>query len=102
MTKVLFSVTRCDGPLFFDISGHAEYENPDNGNNDVCVAISAITIMLCRYMQEEYMIQPTICEDGHLRYDIEESSMRIGEVFRAAYSGLKAISELYPGTIKIY
>lgn len=102
MIKVLFSKTRIDGPLFFDIEGHADYRNAETGNNDVCVSISAIGTMLVRHMYEEYGIEPTVCVDGHLQFNIKESSIRIGEVFTAVMHGISGISEMYPGNIKLY
>lgn len=102
MTKILFDATRVDGPLFFDCDGHADYKDPDTDNNDVCVAVSAICTMLVLHMDEVYGIEPVICKDGHVRFDIAVSNLKIKEIFEAAMRGFRWISEHYPSAIKVY
>ena len=102
MIKVRFDATRVDGPLYFDCDGHADYKNPVTGNNDACVAMSAICTMLALHMDEVYGIEPVICRDGHVRFDIKSSDLKIKEVFEVAMRGIRWVSEAYPGSIKLY
>ena len=101
MTKVIFSITREDGDLYFECSGHSAYENPDTGNNDVCVAVSALCHMLVRYVAEEGY-DPKICEDGHVKIEIGHTNMKMNEVFRAAMLEFKGLTVSHPQHIKVY
>lgn len=102
MTKVLVSFTRMDGPVFFDVEGHTGYKNPKTGNNDLCVAVSAICSGLAVHLREEHGLLPDICEDGHIRYSIEASTLRIHEAFKLAENALKWLQSQYPEYIKVY
>lgn len=101
MTKVICSMVRCDGPLFFDCKDHSDYKNPDTGNNDVCVATSTLCSMLVRYIVGRGYT-PTICEDGHVRIDISQSCPYINEVFNAVMIEFKALQDEFPEHIKVY
>lgn len=101
MTKVIFSVTREDGELYFECTGHSEYESPDTGNNDVCVAVSTVCGLLVRYILKRGY-EPEICEDGHVKIVIERSSLGMNEVFRAAILEFKGLADSYPQHIKVY
>ena len=101
MTKVIFSTTRCDGPLYFECSGHSSYRNPETGNNDVCVAVSTLCSMLVRYIVRNGY-DPQICGDGHVKIEIGSSNIRINEVFEAAMLEFSMLAERFPEHIKIY
>ena len=101
MTKVICSMTRCDGPLYFECKGHSEYINEKTENNDACVAVSTLCSMLVRYALLAGH-EPQVCKDGHVRIDIEASDVRINEVFKAAMLEFSALAELFPGHIKVY
>lgn len=101
MTKVIFSVTREDRDLYFECSGHSSYENHDTGNNDVCVAVSALCHMLVRYIAEKGY-DPKICEDGHVKIEIARTDRKIDEVFRAAMLEFKGLAVSHPQHIKVY
>lgn len=95
MTRVLVSITREDGPLFFDCMGHAP-------TSDVCVAISTLCSMLVLHAVEELGIDPVIQMDGHVRISIDNSNIRTNEVFRAAERTFKWLEEEHPDDIKVY
>lgn len=101
MTKIIFSVTREDGVLYFECSGHSQYKNPETDNNDVCVAVSALCHMLVRYIAEKGY-DPKICTDGHVKIEIKQSNMKINEVFRAVMLEFKGLMDCYPDQIKVY
>lgn len=102
MTTITISFTRMDGPIFFDVEGHTGYQNPETGNNDVCVAVSAICSGLVEHLRKEHGLLPDICKDGHIRYDIEASALRIREAFKMAENSLKWLQSQHPDYIKIY
>ncbi len=101
MTKVICSITRCDGPLYFECRDHSEYKNPDTGNNDVCVAVSTLCCMLTRYVLKQGY-EPDLCGDGHVKIDIEKSNIKINEVFKAVMLEFTALSEHFPDHVKVY
>lgn len=101
MTKIVYSKTRCDGDLYFECKGHSGYKNPDTGNNDVCVMVSALCSMLVRYIDSKGY-EPKICEDGHIKIEIEHSDMYINEVFDAAMLEFASVAEQYPEHLKVY
>lgn len=101
MTKIICSMTRCDGPLYFECEGHSKYVNERTGNNDVCVAVSTLCSMLVRYALLTGH-RPQVCEDGHVRIDIESSDMRTNEVFKAAMIEFSAIAARFPQHVKVY
>ena len=102
MVKVVFSMTRKDGPLYYDCRGHADYKDPETGNNDLCVALSTIHLQLVRYMDVEYGIRPKTFEDGIVTFDLDKSNMLMNEVFTSAMHTIKYLAEQYPGQIKVY
>jgi uncharacterized protein YsxB (DUF464 family) len=87
--------------LYFECLDHAEYRNPATGNNDVCVATSALCSMLVRYVTAE-RLPVKCCEDGHVQIEIVCPGFRCAEVFRAAMMQFEALAEEFPEHIKIY
>ena len=101
MTKVICSMAKYNNPLYFECKGHSDYTNEKTGNNDACVAVSTLCSMVVRYTLLAGH-EPQVCEDGHVRIDIEVSDMRTNEVFKAAMLEFSALAELFPGHIKVY
>ena len=93
MTEVRLSITREDGPLWFDCRGHA-------GDREVCGMISTLLNFLVIYMQEEG-ITPTVYEKGHLQFDVYMSNLHINKVFRRAVKTLGMLELQYPDNIKV-
>lgn len=102
MTKVIISTVREDGPAYFEVMGHTGYQDPDTGNNDVCVAVSAMVCMFGHWLERKYGYEPDVLIDGHARFNIERSNTRINEMLRAIENECRILSEQFPGTIKIY
>lgn len=102
MVKVVCSMTRSDGPLFYNCTGHADYKDPESGNNDLCVAMSTLNLLLVRHMDLEYGITPKKFEDGLVEFNISASNMWINEVFKSVTTTIKYLSDLYPEQIKVY
>ena len=100
MTKVICSITRNDGPLYFECDGHSDYRN-NEGYNDVCAEVSTLCSMLVRYIDSKGYV-PAACEDGHVKINIERSDMFINEVFTAAMLEFSALAERFPEHIKVY
>lgn len=99
MTKVIYS--NKDNEIYFECEGHSKYRNEDTGNNDVCVAVSAICCMLIRYVCEKGY-SPDICTDGHVKIDIPDKADEMGEVFSAAMLEFKGLQDCYREHIKVY
>lgn len=93
MTKVICSVPEYDGPLYFECAGHA-------GSKAVCAECSALCSMLVRYMDEKGYA-PAVCQDGHVKIEINCSSMEINAVFNAAMLEFKALAERFGECIKV-
>ena len=102
MIKVLFNMVRYDAALFFDCDGHSSYKNPDTGNNDLCVATSTLCTMLIKYLGAEFGVAPSVCKDGHVRFDIKEPNRHMLEVFRAVMHEFYWLEEMYPDNLKVY
>ncbi len=102
MTKVIVSIVREDGPAYFEVMGHTGYKDAETGYNDVCVAISTMICMFGHWVEQEYGIEPDILIDGHARFDIEKSNLRINELLRAIENECKILSEQYPEHVKVY
>ena len=54
------------------------------------------------HLRKEHGLLPDICKDGHIRYDIEASTLRIREAFKMAENSLKWLQSQHPDYIKIY
>ena len=93
MTKISLSITREDGPLWFDCVGHA-------GNREVCGMISTILNFLVVYMAERGHA-PSVYEPGHLQFDLYMSDLHINRVFRAVVTTLQELENQHPDNIKI-
>ena len=101
MTKVIFVYTeRDDGPIYFDCEGHSDYVS-SMGWNDCCVAVSTLNVMLINYI-DQFGLEPQICQDGHVRIELEEGDQCIKEVFKAAERQFLWLAGRYPEHIKIY
>lgn len=102
MTKVLFCYPK-DGndQLYFDCLGHSDYRS-SLGWNDCCVATSNLAIMLTNYVNDRYGVEPVICEEGHIRLEIDSPDELAIEVFRAAEKQFLWLTEEYKGYIKVY
>lgn len=93
MTKVQLSITREDGPLWFDCIGHA-------GDREVCGMISTLLNFLVLYMQDRG-VTPTIYEKGHLQFDMYMSNVHVNRVFRNVKKTMEALELQYPDNIKV-
>ena len=102
MTKVIISMTREDGPAYFEVMEHTGYKNEETGNNDLCVAVSTLVGMFGRWMEKKYGIEPVILVDGHARFVIDRSNTRINELLRAIETEIRALAEEFPDNLKIY
>lgn len=94
MTKVICSTERCDTPLYFECAGHA-------GNKSVCAECSTLCSMLVRYIDKNGYA-PKVCEDGHVKIEIDRPSMEMRAVFEAAMLEFKALAEQFREYIKVY
>ena len=99
MTKIIYS--RYNGDIYFECKGHSGYRNPDPGNNDVCVMISTLCSMIVRYIDSRDYA-PKICEDGHVKIEIQSSDKQIQEVFNAVMIEFSAIADYWPTYVKVY
>lgn len=93
MTEIRLSITREDGPLWFDCRGHA-------GDREVCGMVSTLLNFLVVYMSERGYT-PSVYEPGHLQFDIYISDMHINRVFRAAVTTLRQLENHYPDNLKV-
>lgn len=96
MSMVLISMVRDDGPAYFEVRGHADYQNPETGNNDVCVSLSTIVTMFGRWLSAEYGIEPTVCENGHAIFNIPYSNSKINELLKSIRHHIAWLCEQYP------
>lgn len=94
MTEVRMTITREDGPLWFDCRGHA-------GDREVCGMISTVLNFLVIYMSDQGIV-PKIYDKGHLQFEIYASNLHINRVFRAVETTLKQLEIYYPENIKVY
>jgi uncharacterized protein YsxB (DUF464 family) len=92
MTTVIFRHVREDGPVYFDCKNHAQ--------SDVCVSISTLVIMLVLYVRS-LGYEPTVLEDGHTRIEMDESTTRTNEVFKAAEGAFRWLQGQYPDDIRV-
>lgn len=109
MVKVIYS-TDSTGKVYYECAGHADYKDPATGNNDICVAVSTINLLLARYLDMEHGIKPVKFEDGNVVFDIgradtfieRDAIIGMNEVFKAAMLEFSWLSEQYPEAIKVY
>lgn len=101
MTKIIYSIVRYNGDLYFECYGHSDYKDPKTGDNDVCVMVSALCSMLVRYIDSKGYV-PKICEDGHIKIEVKGSDTHMREVFEAAMLEFSSVAERYPSHMKVY
>ena len=89
----------------FTCSGHANHG--EHGNDIVCSAVSAITQTCVIGIQDVLKLPAAISVDETegIRCELEAGTPeadadRAGLLFDTMYAGLRAVEELYPGTLK--
>lgn len=95
MTEVIYEVGK---RVSLSIEGHTGYINPETQNNDLCVAVSTLTIMLVRYCDRKGIY--TEVADGIFRVEAEgtaDNRLIVGEVVET----LKWLQQEYPQYIKV-
>lgn len=85
----------------FEVKGHSSYSSPDMGYNDVCISVSTLVTMFGRWMEQEYDLVPSICEDGHYLFEIYDYSSEMEELLMAMRTHFEWLSEQYPSHVKL-
>lgn len=96
MTQVTYKIT--NDTIELDIEGHTGYINQENNNNDLCVAISTLTIMLVRYF--EHIGEEVNVSDGSFSVKAEnesDSKVIVEEVIRT----LRWLESEYPSYLQV-